>query len=94
METPVVDLRRTRDLDGVFRDPVLVLFVAGVGNAIVDVPLEALADALDDGVVIVTGIALDQTVVLSFTALATTLLFFDLRVRHAPEAEPDDEAGA
>jgi hypothetical protein len=71
----------------------LVYIVAGVASAAVDIPLELLGDALDSGPLIVAGIAVGQTIVLSFTALATTVLFFDLRARHAAAPVADVGAG-
>jgi hypothetical protein len=71
----------------------LVYLVAGVASAAVDIPLELLGDALDSGPLIVGGQAIGETVVLSFTALATTVLFFDLRARHAAAPVADADAG-
>lgn len=60
---------------------VLLIVVAGVASAFIALPFEAAADALDLGVISLVGIILGEALPLSFTALAGTLLYFDLRAR-------------
>lgn len=60
---------------------VLLILVAGIASAFIALPFEAAADALDLGVLSLVGIILGEALPLSFTALAGTLLYFDLRAR-------------
>jgi hypothetical protein len=70
---------------------VLVLYLlAYVAAAVLAVPLAVLGAVADSGaLLVVTQIAVD-TVTLSFLALGTTLLFFDLRARREPAESVQD----
>lgn len=58
--------------------------------ALLAIPLAVIAAAADSGALLVaTQIAVD-TVTLSFVALGTTLLFFELRARHEPPQSVQD----
>jgi len=61
---------------------VLALIVAAAGYA-VSLPLYLLADRVDSGRVSLVGQVLSDAIVYSFGALSATLLYFDLRSRHA-----------
>ena len=64
--------------------------VAGLFGLLIQTPFAAIADAVDSGAVALIGTILGNAVTLSFVALAGTLLYFDLRVRHggAPVVAP------
>ena len=55
--------------------------LSAILGAVVGLPLGAIAGASDSGALLVVARVLEQTIALSFTALAATLLFFDLRAR-------------
>ena len=65
---------------------VLLVVVAGIASAFITLPFAAAAEALDLGVILLVGIVLGDALPLSFTALAGTLLYFDLRARRAGAA--------
>jgi hypothetical protein len=69
-----------------------ILILLGLVSALLAVPLgfvtQIIGDSADNGPMYVLGSAIAQTISLSFTALAGTLLFFDLRSRKAVEPEP------
>jgi hypothetical protein len=77
-----------------------ILILLGLVSALLALPLgfvtQIIGEAADNGPLYVLGSAVAQTVTLSFTALAGTLLFFDLRARKAraaaPVAPPSPEA--
>jgi uncharacterized membrane protein len=97
-------LRRSRELvkDNWWRT-LGILILLGLLSALLAVPLgfvtQIIGEAADNGPLYVLGAAIAQTVTLSFTALAGTLLFFDLRARkhHAPApawTPPGEPGGA
>jgi hypothetical protein len=67
-----------------------ILIVLGILSALLALPLgfatQIVGNAADNGPLFVLGDAIAQTVSLSFTALAGTLLFFDLRARKTATA--------
>ena len=62
-----------------------ILIVLSILSTLLAVPLglitQSIGDAADNGPLYVLGSAVAGTITLSFTALASTLLFFDLRAR-------------
>jgi hypothetical protein len=76
-----------------------ILIVLAIVSGLLALPLgfvtQIIGDSADNGPLYVLGSAIAQTVTLSFTALAGTILFFDLRTRKsvapqgwAPPADP------
>jgi hypothetical protein len=59
----------------------VVGLLGAVAGAFLALPVGALAAVADSGALLVLGNVIADSVILSFTALAGTLLFFDLRVR-------------
>ncbi len=91
---PVDGLRRSGELVRgswwrVFGISIAFSLVAGAGGALVGVPIGVLAAATDSGAVLVLGHMAADAVILSFTALGGTLLFFDLRARSAGNPTPE-----
>ncbi len=68
----------------------LLNIVAAVPGLLILTPLEAAAEAADREVVALAGSIVAEVVSVPFVALVSTLLFFDLRARHAalPPLEP------
>jgi hypothetical protein len=61
---------------------VLVVVGAGVGSAVIGLPLAGAASGADSAFLGLLGAMLSQVVVAPFVAIATTLLYFDLVERH------------
>ena len=84
-------LRRSRDLvRGSWWRTLGIVILLGLVAALLAVPLgfvtQIVGAVADSGPLYVLGSAIAQTVTLSFTALAGTLLYFDLR--HRSEGAP------
>lgn len=62
---------------------VLIGVIGGAASNIIATPFDALARGLDSGAVRVLAEIVGNTISFSFTALTSTLLFFDLRARKA-----------
>jgi hypothetical protein len=91
---PMAALRRSwalvkGQLWRVFGISIVLGLVAGACGAAFAGPVTLLASALDSGVLAVLGTVLADAVVLSYTALGSTLLYFDLRARRDVEAQID-----
>jgi hypothetical protein len=65
----------------VFGIIVILSLLAQVASGIVSVPLDAIARSVDSGAVYTASRIVGDTIAYSLTALAGTLLFFDLRAR-------------
>lgn len=77
-----------------------ILIVLGIVSGLLALPLgfvtQIIGTVADNGPLYVLGTAIAQTVTLSFTALAGTILFFDLRARKsavAPAWAPPQDPG-
>jgi hypothetical protein len=84
--SPVEALRRSRELVSgqwwrIFGIGVFFSIVVGVASGIVNVLAEAIAKGADLQVFVLLGTMLADVFVVGFTAVASTLVFFDLRVR-------------
>ncbi len=89
-------LRRSADLvEGswwrVFGVLIVLFLIAATVGAALGVPLDLFADDLDSGPAQLIGRMLSDTVIYSFTALSSTLLYFDLRAR---QEDPPIRGGA
>lgn len=83
---PIEALRRSRELVRgqwwrIFGIGVFFSVVVGVASGIVNVAAEAAANAADLQVFVLLGTMFADVFVVGFTAVASTLVFFDLRVR-------------
>jgi hypothetical protein len=83
---PVEALQRSGELvHGMWWRVLGISLVVGligvVAGGLLALPVGALAAAADSGALLVLGNVIADSVILSFTALAGTLLFFDLRAR-------------
>lgn len=92
LRSPTRALSRSSELvDGsfwrVFGISLLLLLMGGLAAELFAVPLLALGDHLDSGVISLAGIIAADAVSLSFVALAGTLFYFDLVAR---ETAADD----
>jgi hypothetical protein len=84
--SPVEALRRSRDLVRgqwwrMFGIGVFFSIVVGVASGLVNLLAEAIAKAADLQVFVLLGTMFADVFVVGFTAVASTLVFFDLRVR-------------
>ena len=79
-------LRRSRELVAgqwwrVFGIGILFSVMIGVVGGIISLGASAVADATDREVFVLLGSMLSDVLTIAFTAIAATLVFFDLRVR-------------
>jgi len=86
-------MRRSRELVKggwwrVFGIALLISLIGGVIGAVLGIPLFAIGALADTGLPTLLGQILLDAVVYSFTALAGTLLFFDLKARAAGMPPP------
>jgi ABC-type Fe3+ transport system permease subunit len=68
---------------------IVIGLISGLLSALFGLPISLLADEYDSGPLLVLGTIVSDAAVLSFTALAATLVFFDLRARHEPSPTTD-----
>jgi hypothetical protein len=86
---PVEGMRRSWDLVKgnwwrVFGIFILITIIGGIMAALAGLPFMAAGAFADSGPLTLLGQILLDGVIYSFTALAGTLLYFDLRTRHEP----------
>jgi fumarate reductase subunit D len=93
--SPVDALRRSRDLVRdqwwrVFGIGIVFSVMIGVLTALITAGLDIGADAVDSQALALLGSMIGDVLTIAFTALAATLVFFDLRVRQegAPPPSP------
>jgi len=93
--SPVDALRRSRDLVRgqwwrVFGIGIVFSVMIGVLTALITAGIDIGADAADSQALALLGAMIGDVLTIAFTALAATLVFFDLRVRHegAPPPPP------
>jgi hypothetical protein len=83
----------------VFGISIVIGLIAGVVSAILAIPVAVVAALVESGPLLVLGTIVFDGVVLSFAALAGTILFFDLKARKfpvlaAPAPDPRDRPEA
>lgn len=91
--SPIEALRRSGELvEGgwwrVFGLSIVIGLVGATGGVILGLPIGFVAAAANSGALIVLGHIVADSMILSFTALAGTLLFFDLRARTSGGRDP------
>jgi hypothetical protein len=67
---------------------VTITIASGIAGALIAVPFEAFANALDAQAMLLVGEILGQAISLPFSALATILVYFTLRARSPTGAPP------